>query len=120
MDVNTIQMAKWRRAKELNIELLDTTVKSGIPAFAPTWNLVMDHKQDKISDEVYIEKYRKLMQDSFMVNQFVWIETMRKPHIAIACYCHPDRFCHRHLLVKFFESVCQAKGIPFRYLGEIE
>jgi hypothetical protein len=39
MDIATVQLAKWRKLKPLNFELIDTTVKSGIKAFAPTWRI---------------------------------------------------------------------------------
>lgn len=119
MDVSTIQLAQWRKAKDLNIELIDTTVKSGIQAFAPTWEMVMGHKAKTISDEDYTQQYRDLMLRSYMTNQTVWMGLLEKEKIAIACYCNPDKFCHRHLLVKYLEGVCNARNIPFRYLGEI-
>lgn len=119
MDVSTIQLAKWRLAKDLNIEVIDSTVRSGIPALAPSWNMVMQHKSGKLSDEDYTKQYRELMLKSYMTNQTVWNELINKDKIAIACYCNPDKFCHRHLLVKYLEGVCVSRNIPFRYMGEI-
>lgn len=119
MDVSTIQMGKWRLAKELNIELIDTTVKSGIQALAPKWEMVLSHKAGRMSDEEYSKEYREMMLRSYMINQTVWRELLNKERIALACYCSPDRFCHRHLLVKYLEGICNSHNIPFRYLGEI-
>lgn len=119
MEVSTIQMAKWRIAKELDIELIDTTVKSGIQAFAPKWEMVLSHKAGTITDEEYTKQYREMMLRSYMTNQTVWNGLISKERVALACYCSPDRFCHRHLLVKYIEGICKAHDIPFRYMGEI-
>ena len=35
---------------------LDITVKTGIKAFAPTWEMVMKSKQGKLSEEEYTEQ----------------------------------------------------------------
>lgn len=119
MEVSTIQMAQWRKAEPLGFEIIDTTVRSGIKAFAPTWDMVTKHKTRVMSDEEYTKLFNDMMGKSMVLNAVVWRETMKKPKITLACYCSPDKFCHRHLLVKLFESYCNAHDIPFRYLGEI-
>ena len=119
MDVSTIQMAKHRKLESLGIELIDTTVKSGIKAFAPSWEMVLGHKTGKISDEEYTKQYREMMLRSYMINQTIWFNLLQKEKIALACYCSPDKFCHRHLLVKYLEGICGVQKIPFRYMGEI-
>ena len=56
------------RTAQLNYDgpdKLNTTVKSGIKAFAPTWDMVMGHKQGKISDEEYTKLYYALMRESW-------------------------------------------------------
>lgn len=119
MEVYTIQMGQHRKAKELGIELVDTTVKSGIPAFAPTWDMVHAHKAGHITNEKYSELYRDIMLRSYMTNQTVWLALLDKPKIAIACYCKAGVFCHRHLFIKYLEGVCKSRNIPFVNMGEI-
>lgn len=119
MDVNTIQLGSWRKAKELNIQLIDITVKTGIPAFAPSWEIVLGHKSGRVSDDEYTKQYREMMLKSYMLNTIAWKELIKLEHVAIACYCSPDRFCHRHLFVKYLEGVCKTHNVPFRYLGEL-
>ena len=41
---------------------LDITVKSGDRTFAPTWDMVMDYKSGKITQEEYTEMYYDLMR----------------------------------------------------------
>lgn len=117
--IYTVQMAKWRKCKELGIELIDTTVKSGDPIFAPTWDIVSAVKEGRITPEQYTEVYLELMRKSFKEHRDAWLALLSKPVIAIACYCKTGAFCHRHLLLSYLEKACQFFGIPYTLAGEI-
>ena len=120
MEVYTIQMAQWRKAKERGIQLLDTTVKSGDKVFAPAWGMVEAVKSGRISEEEYSLDYRRMMMMSLKNNASRWKEVIRGEPVAIACYCGYGLFCHRHLLVQYFDEICTSRGIPFEYKGEIQ
>lgn len=119
MEIYTIQMAQWRKAKSMGVKLLDTTVKSGDPVFSPTWEMVRDYKAGKIDAVEYERQYRKLMVSSFTQNPEHWRSIIRGEPVAIACYCKAGKFCHRHLLAGMFESICQKRNIDFTHHGEI-
>lgn len=124
IEVWTIQMAQWRKAKELGIELIDTTVKSGKSVFAPTWEMVMDIKnatpETRVgAEELYTRRYHTAMQQSWKQHAGQWLELLSKERVAIACYCKPGVFCHRHLLIEYLGKVAVKKGIPFIYKGEL-
>lgn len=117
-------MAQWRKAKELGIELIDTTVKSGNSIFAPTWEMVMDIKNATpegrvAAEELYTRRYRIAMQNCWKQHSGQWLQLLAKERIAIACYCKPGVFCHRHLLIEYLQKVAERKGIPFTYKGEL-
>ncbi len=117
----TCQISKWRQLKERNIELIDTTVKSGNPAFAPTWDMVMGHKNGTVSDAEYTVVYLDMMRYSYLHYQDDWNRLLHaQGPVAIACYCSssPGTFCHRHLLKGILEKICISRGIPFTYYGE--
>jgi uncharacterized protein YeaO (DUF488 family) len=120
MIVNTIQLSQWRKIKDTDIELIDTTVKSGIEAFAPTWDMVKGVKEGTMSEEEYTSLYKQKMIRSYMTNQLVWNSLINKDKVAIACYCKPSEFCHRHLLVNYLKKLCEHNEIEFVYAGEIE
>lgn len=120
LEIYTIQLAQHRKATALGIEVIDTTVRSGIPAFAPTWDIVGKVKSGVITEEQYTKQYRELMLKSCMTNLIAWNGLVAKEKIAIGCYCGADKFCHRHLLVKYIEGFCNSKNVPFRFCGEIE
>lgn len=120
MELYTIQLAKWRRAKELGIPLIDTTVKSGEEAFSPTWDMVSGHKQGTLTDEEYTALYKELMLKSIKRSPARWAELMKMDKVAIACYCGKGKFCHRHLLAEILEKLCRHNLITFVHLGELE
>lgn len=93
---------------------VDTTVKSGDKVFAPTWDMVMGHKNGTISDEEYIKKYVSLMRESLKKNKARWLEIMNMERVVLCCYCRKGNFCHRVLLAKMFEK----NGAE--YVGELD
>lgn len=119
MIVYTVQIARWRRARDEGIAVLDTTVRSGDKAFAPSWSMVMAHKQGVLSNAEYTAAYRVMMIQSFKDNAERWREVVRGDPVALACYCRPGSFCHRHLLADLFAELCQRREIPFYYRGEL-
>lgn len=120
MRLFTIQVGKWRLAKDRNIRFMDTTVKSGYSLFAPTWEMVLGHKNGVISDSDYSRLYRNLLLKSWKDRRDEWMSFLNDDDIyALACYCKAGNFCHRHLLVKFLKQLCQQLELPFEYYGEL-
>lgn len=137
LDIITIAMSRRFAAQKLKVEVVDTTVKTGLPIFAPTWPIVMGHKRwsleqagepvpdsmlrnDPVNDEQYTEIYHQLMRESWNVNREQWLAFMQQTHpLALACYCPAGQFCHRHLLKRILEKLCEMQGIPFRFYGEL-
>lgn len=119
MILYTVQIPKRRHCLTYGAEFVDTTVKSGLKAFAPTWDMVLGHKNQSVSDAEYIRKFHKLMQESVTKEKETWLEIANKGTVALGCYCPVKCFCHRLLLVYYFQVFCTRHKIPFKYLGEI-
>lgn len=119
MELYTIQLAQWRKAKSLGIPLLDSTMKSGEEVFAPTEQMVRAYKAGHLSETEYTSLYIEKMTNSFKDNRERWLEVARMETLAVACYCKPDKFCHRHLLVACIERLCRNQKIHFESKGEI-
>lgn len=122
MDVFTIQMAKWRIARNRDITVMDTTVKSGFSIYRPTWDMVMGYKSGLISEDEYRALYIARMNESWKnpKERPMWLATIESTEsMAIGCMCKPNTFCHRHILREIFEKLCAARGIPFYYYGEL-
>lgn len=117
--IYTVQMAQWRLCKARGIELIDTTVKSGDPVFAPTWEMVRAIKAGEITDEQYTELYREHMRQSWIKNKQAWLDLLKRGEIAIACYCKAGKFCHRHLLIEYLVALCKYLEIEYTLGGEI-
>lgn len=116
----TIQLAKWRKAQAMGMPLVDTTVKSGLSAFAPTWDMLRDLKEGIITQEQYTELYLKKMQMSQTTVPVLWDRLVNMGTVSIACYCRAGKFCHRHVLKDILDRYCAQHGIHFEYMGEIE
>lgn len=119
MEIYTVQIAKYRMARELNIPIVDTTRKSGVQVFAPDWDMIMGHKEGTLTSAAYTEKYRTKMLRTFNHYRPEWESLIEHPLVALACYCSPFVFCHRHLLVDIMEIIHHKRGLPFYRGGEI-
>lgn len=120
MELFTVQMSNWREVAQRKIELVDTTVKGKSLLFAPTWDMVMGHKSGQVSDAQYTHLYYEKMRGSYLNHQAQWQEFLQRTEpVAIACYCPPDCFCHRHLLRDILQRVAGSLSIPFIYYGEL-
>lgn len=119
MRLFTVQLAKWRWVMNLGIPLLDTTVKSGNQTFAPTYEMVMDYKSGRITEDQYTKLYYERMRKSYIQNKMEWIQLWSSPTLAIACYCSTGNFCHRLLLVDMLRKIAESEGLPFIYEGEL-
>lgn len=119
MKIYTLQLAKWRKSLAQGIPYIDTTVKSGDPTFAPSWEIVMAVKKGEISEEEYTETYKQLMRDSYKNNRPKWDEVSSMDKVTVCCYCPEGCFCHRYLLVDMFRAHCKQNSIDFEYCGEL-
>lgn len=120
MIVHTIQLAQWRKLKDSSIPLINTTVKSGIPALAPSWDIVMGIKSGEITEAEYTKSYLELLAASVVKNPEVWRSLLEYEELAFSCYCSKGKFCHRHLLATFFKEYGESRGDVITLAGEIE
>ena len=109
----TIQISKWRKAEQLGVQFKDVTVKSGDKLFAPTWDFLMEYKQD-LDEEKYVSKYLPLMRESYKNNKDKWLELCSMDSVAIACYCKAGEFCHRHLIVDILEKYAKLTTLNLK------
>ena len=120
MKLYTIQLGKWRKAVAMGVPLLDVSLRSGNHMFAPDAQLLHDYKAPPGIDTVeYTLRFKELMRERLPYMHDEWLTQINKPTLAIACYCGPDDFCHRKILIGLFEGVCRQQGVEFEYCGEI-
>lgn len=114
MKIYTFQLAKWRKVKALNIPYLDISLKSGEWRLAPDIGLRHVYRETG-NDELYTDVYNRLLNERYQNEPEYFKALCNKEAIAFACYCRKDKFCHRHLLVKFLEGITDVE-----YCGEID
>ena len=74
-------------------------------AFAPTWQMVSDHKNKYISDEVYTEFYMDKMRRLWKSSREDFDMLLAESSVVLVCFCPAGKFCHRHLLASIFEKL---------------
>lgn len=116
-NIYTIQMSKWRLIKDTDIELIDVTVKSGVKAFAPSWDLLRAYKDGLINKEEYTIFFDKLMEESKVKNKQEWLDLLVRPKIAVSCFC--SGFCHRYLVADHLGQFAKENDIPFIVKGDV-
>jgi uncharacterized protein YeaO (DUF488 family) len=92
---------------------LDITVKTGWNVFAPTWDMVMNYKDGKISQEEYTKQYYDKMRISYANRRDDWNWLLRQEEVVLVCFCKAGDFCHRLLLADILVK------LGAEYLGEI-
>lgn len=118
MIVYTGQISKWRAYKTDGIPYIDTTVKTGLSIFAPTWEMVMDVKSGKITTAEYTAAYLNLMHHRMKTFPIRWHDAVMASEGVICCFCPPHSFCHRYILISILENYCLNRQIEFIYKGE--
>lgn len=100
---------------------VDITVKSATTfrCFAPTWEMVMGYKNGGITKEQYTAMYATIAQAAGWNKWWELVNMAREGDIALACFCLPGNFCHRHLLCDWVSNFAQVQGIALQMGGEI-
>lgn len=120
LELYTIQMAQWRKAKALGIKFVDITAKSGLAAFAPDMSWVMEYKAGEMSEEEYTRLYSAKMLSSQELYPKYWDHFRNFEKVAIACYCPAGQFCHRRLLADYIKTYLEKQNYPVTLMGEIQ
>jgi len=119
MRVWTIQMAKWRMLRLTEVHLIDITVKSGIKALAPSWDLLQRYRSDPASmEQTYREEFAELMVKSQSEHPEIWDDLLKMESIALACYCKAGKFCHRHLVADLLVEWGASRNVEVKLMGE--
>lgn len=109
--LHTIYTAQYRYAGD---DRFDITVKGqdgmGLH-FAPTWNMVMDHKKGIITDQQYVDMYIPILKN---VPIHVWDWFLGAEVRTLVCFCKEEAFCHRNILIHYLK---QTFGNRIQYGG---
>lgn len=115
----TIQISMWRYARDLNIPLVDITAKSGIKTFAPHWDDLMAYKRGEMDNEEYSRRYYEKVIPTLRTKPQDWEILSKNKTYALACYCRPGDFCHRHLFAMLSVTYLQTQGHVVEFKGEL-
>lgn len=120
MELYTVALSQWRKAKERQIELIDITVKSGLLVFAPDPSVLWAYKRNEVSDDEYTDLYLKRLREQLWAHPEDFQKFLENEGpVAVACYCRAGKFCHRHIFAPFMQEVAEDNGYTLRLRGEI-
>ncbi len=120
MELYTVSLSQWRKAKALDIPLIDITVKSGLRVFAPDESVLWAYKRGEVTDERYTELYLARLGEQFRTQPEAFQSFLEQEgKVAVACYCAAGKFCHRHLFVDFIAELGDNNGYSVTIKGEI-
>jgi len=97
----------------------DITRKTGMLAFAPTWDMVMGVKDGTLSEEGYTEQYRALLDRSRRTHRAEWKALLGAGQVTLVCFCPPGAFCHRRLLALYLVDLCWQTPLAVTWDGEV-
>jgi hypothetical protein len=117
--VFTIQISRWRYARDLNIPMIDITAKSGIQTFAPNWEDLMAYKRGEVDNHEYSIRYLKKVLPTVQTHPDDWEILRRHKTFALACYCKSGEFCHRHIFSALVVTYLQSLGEQVQFKGEM-
>jgi len=115
----TIQIAKWRYARDLNIPLTDITVKSGICEFSPERQDLYAYRRGEMSMMEYARRYHQKVINDLNIKIHSWDRFLNQKNVALACYCPAGNFCHRYLFANLLVTFLQQNGRSVEYKGEL-
>ena len=96
--IYTVQINNTRNALLKDIPVVDITVMTGNPVFAPTWDMLKQYKSGQMNAATYQALYLNLIRETYQTHRQDWLSLLAMPSVALACYCRPGVFCHRHIL----------------------
>jgi uncharacterized protein YeaO (DUF488 family) len=108
-----IKLNRAQMSKRVDYVGVDVTVKGaqGIwSKVAPTWDMVMRHKQERISDAYYAGQYLAILeQGGKELAREIWHEGKKRGgKLVFRCYCPDGKFCHTHLLIDWLVENYEA------------
>ncbi len=115
MDIYTAQY-RYVGPDRLDITVSNKNTTWG-RAFAPTWDMVMGHKNHTLSDDDYTEQYCALMHTSLLNYPEHWKYLASLERVVLVCFCVPNAFCHRVILANIVKL---TKPTLTTYHGEIQ
>lgn len=115
----TMQISNWRYARQQEIPMLDITVKSGIQAFAPTWENLREYKAGNMSQTEYSHRYYRKVLGTVGSHARDWERLQENKKFALACYCRAGEYCHRHLFAVLAVTYLQSIGQRVQFMGEL-
>ena len=92
-------------------------VRHRYDALVPTYKLLLDFRNNKITEPQYVEQYNSMLHS--LDAQKVYSDLLAfNPKPIICCHCGTKHMCHRHLVAEWLQSSLSIK-IPEYKIGNL-
>lgn len=94
------------RRDAIGVDVTVMSSKGRAKSFAPTWELVMGHKNSTISDNEYAYAYGALL-NLVSSDDWNWLQEQSgtNDEVYLLCYCRDEKFCHTHLIGLYAQAI---------------
>jgi uncharacterized protein YeaO (DUF488 family) len=98
--ISRAQIGKCRERNKLDITVANASGWAKL--FAPTWDMVHNVKEGRITEKQYTAQYREIL-DALPVKAYRTLYRFgyTLKGITFVCFCRDDQFCHTHLLIDY-------------------
>lgn len=105
-------------------DALNTTIKSASTpegeALAPTWQMVMDIKNGRITWEQYTQQYLALLRQRYAHDKTPFLNILKRDRTILTCYCTDPQHCHRTLAVDVLQKIAVHHDITITLIPEVK
>ena len=94
------------RRDAIGVDVTVMSSKGRAKSLAPTWELVMGHKNGTISNDEYAYAYGALL-NLVSSDDWNWLQEQEDANneVYLLCYCRDGKFCHTHLIGLYAQAL---------------
>lgn len=95
----------------INAMTIDVTRSTGY-LLSPSYELLMDYKNKKITWNQYVIRFKKEMDNEACKTEMKRIKDLSKVRdVYLVCVCsNKNKRCHRYILIDMIEKMCKYCG----------
>jgi len=104
--INKLPISKYKFVQISRGNPAKNIVKSKIEELIPSWDLITEVKEGKISEEEYDRRYIQQLDNIgfYLINDLIIEEMEPDRDLVLLCYEGANKHCHRHVFANWFND----------------
>lgn len=108
------------RIGERGTDITIMSAKGNARYLSPSWEIVMAHKQGKMSDDEYTVAYTNMVRERYKTYKQPFLDLLKTDELILLCYCstyyvdpknRTKKFCHRNIAAEIMLKIAQHHHI---------